>query len=154
MFHFSGYAAALCAETRNSNIEIRNKIKCLGFRISCFGFLCKARLAVVCTAGFPHSEIPGSKVARHLPEAYRSHATSFIALISQGILRPPINYNYLQLAIIIRSFLRYAYENSSTTLGTDRLGIRSLKPAHQEIKNRFYQAGQSLRQKDKLPSAA
>ena len=28
---------------------------------------------------FPHSEIFGSKVARHLPEAYRRHATSFIA---------------------------------------------------------------------------
>ena len=36
---------------------------------------------------FPHSEISGSKVARHLPEAYRSHATSFIALWSQGIHR-------------------------------------------------------------------
>ena len=31
--------------------------------------------------GFPHSEISGSKVAWHLPEAYRSHATSFIALL-------------------------------------------------------------------------
>ena len=29
--------------------------------------------------GFPHSEISGSKVAKHLPEAYRSNATSFIA---------------------------------------------------------------------------
>lgn len=29
--------------------------------------------------GFPHSEIFGSKVARHLPEAYRRHAASFIA---------------------------------------------------------------------------
>jgi len=29
--------------------------------------------------GFPHSEISGSKVATHLPEAYRSYATSFIA---------------------------------------------------------------------------
>ena len=34
---------------------------------------------------FPHSEIPGSKVARHLPEAFRSHATSFIAFRSRGI---------------------------------------------------------------------
>ena len=40
---------------------------------------------------FPHSEIPGSKVARHLPEAYRSHATSFIASISQGIHHLPVN---------------------------------------------------------------
>ena len=29
--------------------------------------------------GFPHSEISGSKVAKHLPEAYRSFTTSFIA---------------------------------------------------------------------------
>jgi len=35
---------------------------------------------------FPHSEIPGSQVAKHLPEAYRSHATSFIAFRSQDIL--------------------------------------------------------------------
>ena len=37
--------------------------------------------------GFPHSEIFGSKVTRHLPEAYRRHAASFIALKSQGIHR-------------------------------------------------------------------
>jgi len=30
--------------------------------------------------GFPHSDISGSKVARHLPEAYRRHATSFITI--------------------------------------------------------------------------
>ena len=39
---------------------------------------------------FPHSEIPGSKVAQHLPEAYRSNATSFIALTSQGIHHLPL----------------------------------------------------------------
>jgi hypothetical protein len=39
----------------------------------------------------PDSEIHGSKVARHLPEAYRSHAASFIASISQGILHLPLN---------------------------------------------------------------
>jgi len=42
------------------------------------------------SARFPHSEIPGSKVASHLPEAYRRHATSFIASTSQGIHHPPI----------------------------------------------------------------
>ena len=41
--------------------------------------------------GFPHSEIPGLKVARHLSEAYRSHATSFFASTSQGIHHPPVN---------------------------------------------------------------
>jgi hypothetical protein len=35
--------------------------------------------------GFPHSDIFGSKVARHLPEAYRRHAASFIASSSLGI---------------------------------------------------------------------
>jgi hypothetical protein len=41
--------------------------------------------------GFPHSEISGSKVARHLPEAYRSQATSFIAFLSQGIHHTPLH---------------------------------------------------------------
>ena len=39
----------------------------------------------VCSIGFPHSEISGSQVATHLPEAYRSYATSFIVFLSQGI---------------------------------------------------------------------
>ena len=42
--------------------------------------------------GFPHSEIPGSQVANHLPEAYRRHATSFIVSISQGILHLLVNF--------------------------------------------------------------
>ena len=40
--------------------------------------------------GFPHSEISGSQVATHLPEAYRSYATSFIAVSCQGILHTPL----------------------------------------------------------------
>jgi hypothetical protein len=42
--------------------------------------------------GFPHSDIFGSKVARHLPEAYRCHAASFFALSSQGIHHTPLNF--------------------------------------------------------------
>jgi hypothetical protein len=42
--------------------------------------------------GFPHSEIFGSKVARHLPEAYRRHATSFVAISSQGIHHTLLNF--------------------------------------------------------------
>jgi len=41
-------------------------------------------------AGFPHSEISGSKVARHLTEAYRSFTTSFIAIKSLGIHHTPL----------------------------------------------------------------
>ena len=37
-------------------------------------------VTAVYAVGFSHSEIPGSKVAKHLPEAYRSHATSFVAV--------------------------------------------------------------------------
>ena len=40
--------------------------------------------------GFPHSDIVGSKVARHLPDAYRSQATSFIAFRNQGIHHTPL----------------------------------------------------------------
>jgi hypothetical protein len=42
--------------------------------------------------GFPHSDISGSKIARHLPGAYRCHAASFIAFSSQGIHHTPLNF--------------------------------------------------------------
>ena len=48
------------------------------------------RVNAVYAKGFPHSDIPGSQVAKHLPEAYRSHATSFIAAWCQGIHRAPL----------------------------------------------------------------
>jgi hypothetical protein len=41
---------------------------------------------------FPHSEISGSKVARHLTEAYRSYAPSFIAILCQGIHHMLLNF--------------------------------------------------------------
>ena len=41
--------------------------------------LVSAQIIEVHSMRFPHSEIFGSKVARHLPEAYRRHAASFIA---------------------------------------------------------------------------
>ena len=40
---------------------------------------------------FPHSEIFGSQVATHLPEAYRCYATSFFAFSSLGIHHSPLN---------------------------------------------------------------
>ncbi len=53
---------------------------------------------------FPHSEIFGSKVVWHLPEAYRSRTTSFIAIESQGIrhmlLRVPIRNTIYQWNLI------------------------------------------------------
>ena len=40
----------------------------------------RVKVIEVYSIGFPHSDISGSKVVRHLPEAYRSHTTSFIAM--------------------------------------------------------------------------
>ena len=40
--------------------------------------------------GFPHSVISGSKPARRLPGAYRSHATTFIGLWRLGIHHVPL----------------------------------------------------------------
>jgi hypothetical protein len=40
--------------------------------------------------GFPHSDIAGSQITTHLPGAYRSSATSFIASFSLGIHRTPL----------------------------------------------------------------
>ena len=51
---------------------------------SCLRTICRVRLH-----GLPHSEIPGSTPAQRLPEAYRSHAASFFALVCQGILHTP-----------------------------------------------------------------
>jgi len=62
MFHFSGYAQP------SLRIEV----------------------IAVYAIGFPHSDISGSKVAKHLPEAYRSYATSFIAILCQGIHHAPL----------------------------------------------------------------
>jgi hypothetical protein len=46
---------------------------------------------------FPHSDISGSKVAWHLPEAYRRHAASFIANHCQGIHHTPLLVSSLAL---------------------------------------------------------
>ena len=77
--------------------------------------LCKQR-------EFPHSEISGSKVARHLPEAYRSHATSFIATSSQGIHHTPLNFLLgnsktvilVQAIEVVQEFFPAAWNNIHT----------------------------------------
>jgi hypothetical protein len=76
--------------------------------LRCFtsqGALLKLTLEVISgyEIGFPHSEISGSKVATHLPEAYRSYATSFIATFSLGIHRTPLNFLLRNLEITIHN---------------------------------------------------
>jgi hypothetical protein len=79
MFHFSGYAAPLRGATNNSQLITNNNIV-ISLKVISYQLRCETALALVHSAGLPHSEIPGSKVATHLPEAYRSYATSFFAI--------------------------------------------------------------------------
>ena len=64
--------------------------------LRCFNSLgllpAKGRVTEVYSAGFPHSDVSGSKVARHLPEAFRSRATSFVVSSSQGIHHTPLDF--------------------------------------------------------------
>ena len=46
------------------------------------------------TAGFPHSDISGSKATNRLPEAFRRLVASFIAVLGQGIHRALLCLSY------------------------------------------------------------
>jgi hypothetical protein len=70
------------------------------FHFSGFAFRDIAEYLTSLQDGFPHSEILGSKVAKHLPGAYRSHATSFIASISQGIYHLPLKFFQYYYSVI------------------------------------------------------
>ena len=58
-------------------------------QVSSTDLLC-VRVTAFDAAGFPHSDISGSQVTTHLPEAYRSYVTSFIATLCQGIHHTPL----------------------------------------------------------------
>ena len=68
----------------------------------------------VCAIRFPHSEIPGSKVAKHLPEAYRSYATSFIATLCQGIHHTPLWAPSVQIQRRIEAFKSRRFQGATT----------------------------------------
>ena len=59
----------------------------------------ECEVSEVHSEGFPHSDISGSKVATHLPGAYRRYAASFIATWCQGIRHPPLFVRLLFLSI-------------------------------------------------------
>ena len=63
--------------------------------------------------GFPHSDIFGSRVALHLPEAYRSNTTSFIATFSLGIHRTPLNFLLRNLKITFYSFTKKDFSRTA-----------------------------------------
>ncbi len=76
------------------------------------------RLQILAEArGFPHSEISGSKVVWHLPEAYRSYTPSFIVTVSQGIHHMLLNF----LLGNLKTTITYIY-------------ILSFLPAHLQLK--------------------
>ena len=60
----------------------------------------RTKVIEVCSIGFSHSDISGSQVATHLPEAYRSYATSFIAMWCQGIHHLPLLVHSVRLTIL------------------------------------------------------
>ena len=49
-------------------------------RLSSHGYVFRHGYPRITTDGFPHSEIPGSRVGQHLPRAYRSHPRPSSAL--------------------------------------------------------------------------
>lgn len=77
------------------------------FHFSRFRSYCKQYATLVYNVRFPHLDIFGSKVARHLTEAYRSHATSFIAFRSQGIHHLPIKIKITSISFL--NFLNFHY---------------------------------------------
>ena len=79
MFYFPGCACRLLVLHSSPNSDIYFLIIILPILVS-FGSTSYLHLNIrIGAERFPYSEISGSKVARHLPEAYRSQATSFIA---------------------------------------------------------------------------
>ena len=65
---------------------------------------------------FPHSDISGSKVAWHLPEAYRRHAASFIAFLSLGIHHTPLFVSTLPFWGSLRTAIICCCTHESITL--------------------------------------
>ena len=61
---------------------------------------------------FPHWEISGSKAAHRLPEAYRRHATSFIALCI--LSHPPYTLIFLLLREMLTLIFTVLLENTFT----------------------------------------
>ena len=60
------------------------------------------RTITVYVIRFPHSDIPGSQVATHLPETFRRYAASFIAFSSLGIHHSPLMPTIPMLTFIYR----------------------------------------------------
>ncbi len=88
--------------------------------------------------GFPHSDISGSKIARHLPEAFRRHAASFITSLESR--HPPyalkfpirkfINHNWVLIVRLSSDLLCPAKWNQLPFSMRSKLLLERLFPAH------------------------
>src|SRR2546426_3825899 len=62
--------------------------------------------ARITTRKFPHSEIPGSKVGQHLPEAYRSHPRPSSALGAKASTVCPYSLDQKEHVYVAMEFSR------------------------------------------------
>jgi hypothetical protein len=84
--------------------------------------------ARITTRGFPHSEIPGSKVGQHLPRAYRSRPRPSSALGAKASTVCPSSLDHGRtLFCVAMEFSRCARAGARPTRERTGLGGRSLK---------------------------
>ena len=104
--------------------------------------------------GLPHSEISGSKVATHLPEAYRSYAASFIVILCQGIHRTPLicalKTGHSRLMLIwYLTCLFHACQHETCSIN-----FYNFQKTVSRMKNRFTEAAGDLRHVERMRLAA
>src|ERR1700753_2232272 len=87
----------------------------------------------ITTGGFPHSEIPGSKVGQHLTRAYRSRPRPSSALGAKASTVCPYSLDREELTSTAMEFSRCARSNPhdrdaglNTSLGRLRAGLSKL----------------------------
>ena len=111
----------------------------------------KTRTIIFCIIRFPHSEIPGSKVACHLPEAYRRllrpssafdvEVSTICSIFSNPLLNPYLlssKYIMSNIIVLFRCFLSYlnckwALENKKPLSS----GLSGLKKKCQKLTTGF-----------------
>ena len=118
------------------------------FYFSGFAFRREAGTIEVYSIGFPHSEIPGSKVATHLPEAYRRYAASFIAALCQGIHHTPLSKPHSLKDVYETCHLNAKHLNVVVVFTCDFFSIRFLRFRRRWIEKPLF--GSGLRNSNKL----
>src|SRR3954466_13427859 len=76
----------------------------------------------ITTGGFPHSEIPGSKVGQHLTRAYRSRPRPSSALGAKASTVCPYSLDREELTFTTMEFSRCTRAHRPPTRATDARG--------------------------------